>query len=61
MDDFQGKRAAIVAIDGFEQSELEIPQRALSDVGIEVDLIAPREGDIRGWDGMDWGSQRHAG
>lgn len=51
-----GKRIAILATDGFEQSELEHPRDMLRDVGFLVDVIAPRAGQIRGWKGADWGT-----
>jgi protease I len=35
-----GKRITIVATDGFEQSELLDPQKALEDAGAKVDVIA---------------------
>ncbi|HZZ71585.1 MAG TPA: type 1 glutamine amidotransferase domain-containing protein [Pirellulales bacterium] len=59
MESLQGKRVAILATDGFEQSELERPQRALDDAGATTEIISIRSGDIRGWDGMDWGAQIH--
>ncbi len=57
--DLSGKAIAIVATDGFEQSELLEPMRALLEMGAKVDVIAPAEtmdkGRIRGWDHTDWG------
>src|SRR5215813_9639588 len=43
-----GKRIAVVATDGFEQSELEAPVKALRDAGAFVDVIAPKGGQITG-------------
>lgn len=51
----QGKRIAILSDNGFEQSELLEPRRRLREAGAEVVVISPREGEIRGWDGDDWG------
>ncbi len=51
-----GKRIAILATDGFEQSELEQPRAMLRDAGFSVDVISPRTGEIRGWKEKDWGS-----
>ena len=50
-----GKRIAILATEGFEQSELEKPREALEQAGAETDLVSLREGEIRGWDEDDFG------
>jgi protease I len=50
------KRIAILASDGFEQSELEQPLETLRAAGFRVDVIAPKGGEILGWKGKDWGS-----
>ena len=49
------KRIAILATDGFEQSELMEPRRLLKEAGFQVDVIAPKGGEIRGWKEKDWG------
>lgn len=49
------KRIAILATDGFEQSELMEPRQRLQDAGFQVDVIAPKGGEIRGWKEKDWG------
>ncbi len=49
------KRIAILATDGFEQSELMEPRRLLQEAGFQVDVIAPKGGEIRGWNEKDWG------
>ena len=51
----KGKRVAIVATDGFEQSELIDPRRALDLAGATTKVIAPKHGSIKGWRGGDWG------
>lgn len=43
-----GKRVAILATDGFEQSELTEPLRALEQAGARVDIVAPHDGRIQG-------------
>lgn len=53
--ELSGTRAAILACDGFEESELFEPKKALEDVGVEVLVISPEEGKIRGWTGKNWG------
>lgn len=52
----QGKRIAILATHGFEQSELEVPLKKLRAAGAEVHVIAPEAGKIKGWQGKDWGN-----
>jgi protease I len=52
-----GKKIAILATDGFEQSELIQPQRALKDAGATVHVVSPTSGAIRGWNKTDWGDE----
>jgi protease I len=52
-----GKKIAILATDGFEQSELTQPQRALKDAGATVHVVSPKTGAIRGWSKTDWGDE----
>lgn len=52
-----GKKVAILATDGFEQSELEEPRKALVKHGAEVKIVSPKDGKIRGWKHTDWGSE----
>jgi len=49
------KRVLILATDGFEQSELIEPRRALEAAGIETVLASPKRGEIKGWHHHDWG------
>ena len=49
------KRVLIVATDGFEQSELVEPRKALEAAGIETVLASPKSGEIRGWHDHTWG------
>jgi len=43
-----GRRVAVLATDGFEQSELEHPVEALRAVGATVEVVSPRSGQIQG-------------
>jgi protease I len=52
-----GKKVAILATDGFEQSELEKPRAALEKAGAETALVSPKSGTVRGWDGDDFGDK----
>lgn len=51
----EGKRVAILATDGFEQSELFEPKRALEAAGAHTEVISPMPDRIRGWKIKDWG------
>jgi protease I len=57
--DLSDRTVAILATDGFEQSELESPRDALLDAGAEVKIISlPDSGTaIRGWADGEWGDQ----
>jgi len=50
-----GKRVAILATNGFEQSELKKPKQALEEAGATTAVIAPEDGEIKGWNENDWG------
>ena len=51
------KRVAVMATDGFEQSEFEEPIKALKREGISVDIISLKEGTIKGWKEKNWGNE----
>lgn len=55
MHDISGKTIAILATHGFEQSELTEPKKQLSEAGATVHVVSPETGQIKGWDGDDWG------
>jgi protease I len=55
MRNIQGKKIALVATNGFEQAELEVPRDKLRAAGAVVDIISLKPGEIRGWDKTDWG------
>lgn len=46
---------AILATNGYEQSELTEPLEKLRDAGATVHVIAPESGSIKGWKGDNWG------
>ena len=53
--ELKGKKIAILATDGFEQAELTEPRKALDEAGAQTFVIAPKEGEIKGWNSKDWG------
>jgi protease I len=55
MSNLTNKRVAILATNGFEQSELTGPRDALKQAGLKVDIVSLAPGAIRGWQKKDWG------
>jgi len=55
-----GKRVAILAADGFEESELSVPRAALQKNGVEVHVVTPQGKGIRAWAETDWGDTYEA-
>ena len=53
--ELSGKNIAILATNGFEQSELEVPRDTLKQAGAAVDVVSLQTGEIKGWDKKDWG------
>jgi protease I len=47
-ENLQGLRVAILVANGFEQVELEKPQKALTDAGATTSIISPETGSVRG-------------
>jgi protease I len=51
-------RVAILATDGFEQSELLEPRKALSAASAESDVVSLKAGGkLRGWNHKEWGQE----
>lgn len=55
MAKLDGKRVAILATDGYEQSELLEPLQALKNAGATVHVISLKPGVIKGWKDENWG------
>lgn len=49
-----GKKMAILATDGFEESELLEPKHALEAAGAKVEVVSLREGKIKSWKKGQW-------
>lgn len=54
MRNLKGKSIAILATDGYEQSELEVPQARFAEAGAKVDIVSLKPGVIKGWHHGDW-------
>jgi protease I len=50
-------KVAILVDSGFEEDELLGPLEVLHEAGIDSDIISPRKGHIRGWQGTGWGQE----
>jgi protease I len=57
MKDINGKRIAILATNGFEESELFEPKRAFEESGAKVFVIAPDKGKITAWNHGNWSKE----
>ena len=53
----KGEKIAILATDGFEQSELFSPRDALLNAGAEIEIVSIKEGQITGWNEDKWGEK----
>jgi len=53
----KGLRVAILIADGFEQSEMEDPRKALTDAGAETMIVSPAQGKVKGWKSKTWGDE----
>ena len=50
-----GKTVAILVANGFEETEMTEPQRALLAAGATVKVISPEQGLVNGWHSRSWG------
>ncbi|WP_442794777.1 type 1 glutamine amidotransferase domain-containing protein [Pelobium manganitolerans] len=57
MENLKNRKVAILSDQGFEQSELLEPQKALLDAGATVHVISAEKGKIKAWDHSDWGKE----
>ncbi|HVV26409.1 MAG TPA: type 1 glutamine amidotransferase domain-containing protein [Rhizomicrobium sp.] len=53
-------RILIIATNGFEQAELEVPRDKLKAAGARVEVATPDGKQIMGWDRTDWGRPAQA-
>ena len=51
----KGKRVAMLAANGFEESELQSPRQTLKAAGVEVDIVSAEENTVKAWAKTDWG------
>tara|TARA_R100000935_G_C2820322_1_gene159457 strand:+ start:706 stop:1254 length:549 start_codon:yes stop_codon:yes gene_type:complete len=51
------KRIAILATDGFEESELKSPKEAMEKEGFQVDIVSLKPGNIKSWADGNWSKE----
>lgn len=49
------KKVAILATNGFEESELSSPKEHIEAQGWTAHIVSPESGSIKSWAGKDWG------
>lgn len=57
MENLSRKKVAILATNGFEESELREPKKALEKAGAEVHIISEAAGKIKGWSDGNWSNE----
>lgn len=57
MASLDGLKVAILAAEGFEQSELLKPKQALEEAGAETLVVSPAKGEVQGWKHFDKGEK----
>ena len=57
MADLHGKTVAILTENGFEESELTIPKKALEDAGAMVHIVSPQQEKVKGWKNGNWSTE----
>ena len=57
MENLNQKRVAILATNGFEESELTEPKKALEKAGARVDIVSEKRDSIWSWNDNNWGSE----
>lgn len=50
-------KVAILVANGFEQSEMTEPKKALEEAGAEVSIISPEDKIVKGWKHTEWGNE----
>ena len=55
--ELRNKRIAALVENGFEQSELLEPKKALENAGATVDVVSPQASKVKGWKHTDWGEE----
>jgi protease I len=54
-----GRKIAILVAEGFEQSEMTEPRKALEQAGAETEIVSPAQGEVQGWNHFDKADRFH--
>jgi protease I len=54
-NELRNKRVAVLVENGFEQSELVEPKKALEEAGARAEVISPQQGKVKAWNHTGWG------
>jgi protease I len=54
-----GKKVAILVAEGFEQSEMVEPRKALEQAGAQTAIVSPAQGEVQGWNHYDKAERFH--
>jgi protease I len=54
-NELRNKRVAVLVENGFEQSELVEPKKALEEAGARAEVISPQQGKVKAWNHTNWG------
>jgi len=56
-NELRNKRVAVLVENGFEQSELVEPRKALQEAGATAEIISPQSEKVKGWQHANWGDE----
>jgi protease I len=56
-NELRNTRVAALVDNGFEQSELIEPKKALEAAGARVDIVSPQNEKVKGWQHGNWGQE----
>jgi protease I len=54
-----GKKVAILVAEGFEQSEMVEPRKALEQAGAQTEIVSPARSEVQGWNHFDKAERFH--
>ncbi len=54
MTNLMGKKVAILTENGFEETELTSPKKAMENAGIKVDIVSPQKSKVKAWAHDHW-------
>jgi len=56
MNDLNGKRIAILAASGSDQTEMTVIRRVLGEAGVTASIVSTKKQELRGWLNTEWGT-----